>query len=47
MMCNDDIEVRTNGTDMQDDELHDFLKEKDTIIDMLTKEKNYYQKKVE
>jgi hypothetical protein len=33
------------GEEME--ELHEMLREKDKIIDMLTKEKNYYAKKVE
>jgi hypothetical protein len=38
----DDGELTSSGTQVADEELHDFLREKDHMIDMLTKEKNYY-----
>ena len=40
-------ELTTSGTAVGDEELTEILREKDQIIDMLTKEKNYYQKKPE
>ncbi len=47
---NDDGEITTTGTVLGDEyesQLNEIVKEKDHIIELLTKEKNYYAKKTE
>ena len=48
-MFQDEGEITTTGTQMGDEfeQLQEILREKDQMIDMLTKEKNYYYKKTE
>lgn len=45
----EDAEAATTITQMGDDnyQLHEIMREKDQIIDMLAKEKNYYVKRCE
>ena len=48
--ANDDGEITTTGTvfgDEYESQLNEILREKDHIIELLTKEKNYYVKKTE